>query len=437
MYSGATRPSPYPDPVLCGRAVDAPAAIKRASDHSPARSVEEPRGSVGVRRVLVVAFQTGRHADGGLESLTQLLERYEGIEVTVMTQAVTTKNERWRGKGCRVIVRTWDDQAFRRARWSWRRAWQYFSWNAAAAWQAWTDGVEIAHVNDPLALWHVAVGLRILGVPVVFNIRDTKARVSRREVWKWRAAFHLTQAQIVLSWEMRNYWSRVLEVPGRRMAAVYSIVDPHRMRPASAARRRELRERLGFPDGFVIGYVASFSEKKAQLRFIEAVGPAWLRSSPASHVCFLGDFSPESDSYAAACARRVGELGLGSRFAFKGYVAQPETWYPAFDVVLVATQNEGLARCMIESLASGTPVVSFDVCSAREILETGDCGRVVEQGDYAGLVATLTRLQDDGPERERLGQNATALATRLFSPAANVGKYLEIYHAVVGAGQVA
>ncbi len=409
---------------------------------APAR-LEQPvpaRRNPSAARVLVVAFQGGKQADGGVESLTQLLERYENVRVTVLSQAETAKTRRWRQAGCTVHVWPLRHKPGERpaggAFGGLRRLWHHLAWNLRAAWLALDEDIEVAHVNDPHALWHVVAGLRLLGIPTLYNIRDTKPGFTPRDILKWRCAFRLTQAQIVLSQEMRTFWRRSLGVPGHGLTAIYSVVDFQRMRPVPAPERRELRQRLDLPRTFAAGYVASFSEKKAQLRFITEAGPRLTRMAPGIQVFFLGDFDPVADAYAAACAQAARALGLESRLVFKGYVDRMQEWYTALDAVIVATQNEGLARCMIESLACGTPVVSFDVCSAREILAEAGCGIVVSQGDYAGLVSALAALADNEAERADYGRRGATVARVKFDATANVTKYLATYAALAGAGAV-
>ena len=404
---------------------------------------ETPSSSEGkqARRLLVVAFQAGKQADGGVESLTQLLEQYEGVRVTVLSQADTAKTARWRLAGCRVHV--WPlpyrpgEQPARHAFGGLSRIWQHFVWNVRVAWLALNEDIEVAHVNDPHALWHAIAGLRLLRIPTVYNIRDTKPGFSRRDILKWRYAFRLTQSQIVLSREMREFWQHSLGLRARRLIAIYSAVDFRRMQPVSGPERQELRERLKLPKAFVAGYVASFSEKKAQLQFITEAGPRLKQAAPGLQIYFLGDFDPSSDPYAAACDQARRQYGLESQLIFKGYVDRMEEWYRALDAVIVATQHEGLARCMIESLACGTPVVSFDVCSAREILTDEDCGVVVRRGDYAGLVSALAGLADNEAERVDYGRRGIAVARSKFKAAANVARYADVYRMLTAEGKIA
>ena len=85
---------------------------------------------------------------------------------------------------------------------------------------------------------------------------------------------------------------------------------------------------------------------------------------------------------------------------------------------------------MIESLACGTPVISFDVTSAREVLEQYDCGRVVEQGNYQSLFAELERLAFDSEQLELMGDRGAEMAKRLFSADANLKTFMQIIRQV-------
>jgi glycosyltransferase involved in cell wall biosynthesis len=71
--------------------------------------------------------------------------------------------------------------------------------------------------------------------------------------------------------------------------------------------------------------------------------------------------------------------------------------------------------------------VSFDVCSAREILEEHDCGRVAAQGDYEQFVEHVEVLAASPRERRRLGANGAQAARQLFEPAHIVEQYEQLY----------
>ena len=64
---------------------------------------------------------------------------------------------------------------------------------------------------------------------------------------------------------------------------------------------------------------------------------------------------------------------------------------------------------VLEAMASGVPVVAFDVGGVRELLADGAgglCGVCVPQGDVAGMVRETSHLLENLSKRERLAQAA-------------------------------
>ncbi|HEU4885895.1 MAG TPA: glycosyltransferase family 4 protein, partial [Longimicrobium sp.] len=293
------------------------------------------------------------------------------------------------------------------------------------------------HCNDIRSLQHAAAGARAAGAAVVFNVRDVKPP-GQAYTGAWRLA-QLADRVLVLSREMQDALRARLPgaLPGTRPSTpvefIYSVVDPALMHPLPADARAALRRRLGMHEGeLAIGYVATVNEKKGQLELLEGAGAALRDRVPAARLHFVGDFEPERDGYARRCRDAAARLGLEGRVVFHGYRAGVAEWYQACDIVLLASRREGLARCMIESLACGTPVVSFDVCSAGEILREHDCGRVAPQGDYGALVAALEELAGDPALRARLGANGGRAARRLFDPGPVAAAYERLYRALSG-----
>jgi glycosyltransferase involved in cell wall biosynthesis len=63
-------------------------------------------------------------------------------------------------------------------------------------------------------------------------------------------------------------------------------------------------------------------------------------------------------------------------------------WYRAADVTVLSSWSEGLPNVLRESLACGTPFVSTDVGSVREIAVAG-WSRLADAGDPVGLADAI------------------------------------------------
>jgi len=78
---------------------------------------------------------------------------------------------------------------------------------------------------------------------------------------------------------------------------------------------------------------------------------------------------------------QVKKLGLESRVKFLGALSQPELnkWFKAADVTVLASSREGWANVLLESMASGTPVVATKVWGTPEVVTTAHAGILVDR----------------------------------------------------------
>jgi glycosyltransferase involved in cell wall biosynthesis len=144
-------------------------------------------------------------------------------------------------------------------------------------------------------------------------------------------------------------------------------------------------------------------------------------------VWFAGGVNPGAEDYMAACAEAAASFGDNVRFL--GYVPDIAALIARSSAVAVPSHHEGLVRSMIEAMSCGRPVVSFDVCSARELLddESGGAGVVVRSGDYPAMTDALVRYCTDPRLAKAAGQRGRAAALRLFDRDAVVERYESVY----------
>lgn len=367
----------------------------------------------------IVVPQTGTHANGGVESLTGIVRGLRRVRPVMVTQAETAHTVRWRQMGLEVHV--WPAAGAGRA----ARLVAALSFNRRLAALLRGEERRVVHCNDVPALLDASAAALVTRTPLVVGVRDTAP--GQRWRLRWRLLAQAADRVVALSADMRDRVRDSLALggrPPRHVGYIYSVVDPDRMFPVPQEQKAALRRGLGLAeDEFAIAYVGVVNPKKAQLDFIRRAMPGIATRLPNARVHFVGDFDPSKDEYSARCQESVREAGLADAVAFHGFQSRIEDWYRAADVVALASRREGMARCMIEGIACGTPIVSFDVASAREILEEGDCGVVIESDHYDEFVEALVDLNDDPGRRSAMGRRGAALARRLFDPAAAAEAY--------------
>ena len=110
------------------------------------------------------------------------------------------------------------------------------------------------------------------------------------------------------------------------------------------------------------------------------------------------------------------ELGVGEAVTFHGRVPNAADEMAACTVTVSTSATESFGLSIAESLAVGTPVVSYAVnYGPRDLIRDGQDGYLVEPGDAEAFVDRLVELLEDPATAERMGANAERRMVEDFS----------------------
>ena len=177
-------------------------------------------------------------------------------------------------------------------------------------------------------------------------------------------------------------------LPARRLSVI----------PNPIARRTDLTPSrcADFPSRYILA-VGRLERQKGFDRLLKAFSD--VKQSGVDLV-ILGDGTQR-----AALLAMSRELGIGPRLHLPGAVSDVEVWYRYADCFVLASHYEGWPNVVVEAMAAGCPVVSFD-CSygPAEILEDGASGVLVLQDDINGLTDAIRRVLANRTLRGHLSQ---------------------------------
>lgn len=183
--------------------------------------------------------------------------------------------------------------------------------------------------------------------------------------------------------------------------------------------RRFFRE-AGFP---LIGMVGAFFKNQPEMVEVLAL---LVRDFPGIRLALVGDNTDRE--LVEPLLATVERLGLGKNVVLTGQVPRERMADIFFDFDLSVTtfRNEGFGIVHLESLAAGTPAVSYDEGGMVDILAGGEVGRVVHGGpvEFAAAVADL--LRDHGTRRA-MGVRGYEMLQRDYSVEAMAERYLAYY----------
>ena len=168
----------------------------------------------------------------------------------------------------------------------------------------------------------------------------------------------------------------------------------------------------------IVGYVGQLIPRKRLGTLIRAV--AQLPDDVALFIVGDGPQRAELEHFAA-------EIGVDNRVTFLGFRDDRLALVRGFDVFVLPSELEGIPRCLMESMALGTPVVAAAISGCRSLIEPGVTGELFEVDDVDGLRSAIGRLLSDPERRQRIAANAREHVREKFSAAAMSERYADLY----------
>lgn len=237
---------------------------------------------------------------------------------------------------------------------------------------------------------------RGLDLPVVVSERNNPELQTFGPVWDWLRA---------------RLYPRAFSLVTMTQGALDFFPEPMRPRGRVIPNPVELpagwRERRG---GNRLVAVGRLVPQKGFDLLLEAFATV-ARDFPAWELVIWGEGAERG-----RLERQRDALGLRDRVRLPGVTGRPGLWVEDADAFVLSSRYEGWGIVLLEAMAAGLPVVSFDCeWGPRDMVEDGVDGLIVPREDVAALARALAAVAGDAGLRERLGAAARASARR-FTP---------------------
>lgn len=105
--------------------------------------------------------------------------------------------------------------------------------------------------------------------------------------------------------------------------------------------------------------------------------------------------------------RMIDDYGIAGTASINAPTKQIGDEYAKSSMLVMSSNYEGFPMVMIEAMACGLPVVSFDFkCGPKDIIDDGKNGIIVHDGDIEGLANAMMKLMDNLTLRRTMSENA-------------------------------
>jgi glycosyltransferase involved in cell wall biosynthesis len=184
--------------------------------------------------------------------------------------------------------------------------------------------------------------------------------------------------------------SRVHVVPNAVLPAVSRPEDRGRFRASWGVDDEHL----------VVGSVGNYKPAKGLAMLLD-VADRLRDRAPRLRYVLVGE-----GPLRGALEDQIRRLELGSLVRLHGAEPDARKVYSSFDILVQASETEGLPNVILEAASAGLPIVATAAGGTPEVITHDLDALLVTIGDTDGLATALRRLAEDPALRDRLGRAA-------------------------------
>ncbi len=249
---------------------------------------------------------------------------------------------------------------------------------------------------------------RLAGVPVIVaSIRDIGDFLTplQRRAQKWIC--QLADRIVANAEAVRE---RLVAEGYRRDKIVVIRNGIARSRFAAGSNGGKLRRELGLAAGVpLVAVLSRLNPLKGIEYFLEAAAIVSCRFDEARFLV-IGD-----GACRAELERYTARLGLDRRVVFTGFRLDVPQLLPDIAVSVLPSLSEATSNALLESMASGVPVVATRVGGNPEVVEDGVTGLLVAPRDPAALACAICQLLENRALASKLGAAGKRRVAEHFS----------------------
>ena len=215
---------------------------------------------------------------------------------------------------------------------------------------------------------------------------------------------------------------RAYSVPTEEACCIYNGFDFNRIE--SLEDPSEVRARLGVNTKYIVGMVASFSNKKDYLSFVSSALNILSNRQDVTFIA-VGDGVKRNE------CEEIIPPDLKRHFIFTGKILDTESIINIFDIGVllsnIQVHGEGISNAIMEYMALGKPVIASDSGGNKEIVKNGETGFITFDNGINDVSEKINKLLNDKTLSSSLGKAGFKRLKLEFDFSALVGNYMNMY----------
>ncbi len=231
---------------------------------------------------------------------------------------------------------------------------------------------------------------------------------------------YLTKKLIATSGSERDLALEHNIVSNKKIITLYNSIDPADYNDFTYVNKVP-EKILNNSSDIILGTVSRLIYQKDPLTLIKSF-KIINDSFPQTKLVIVGD-GPMLDE----CHQLIENLHLNDKVEMSGYRKNYKDYLKMFDIFILASHYEGLPYALMEAMIMGIPCVGTNVVGIKDLIDHGETGLLVTEGDFKGLAKSVNSLLENPALLTALSDNARRKTQLHFNFNIGIQEYEEFY----------
>lgn len=270
------------------------------------------------------------------------------------------------------------------------------------------------------------IAARLAGITTIISTRRNQGYWhSMREVMFLRILNKWVSIFLANSEDTRRWVAKVEGINLKRIKVIHNSLKMEDFYKGTNEQRLKFREQLFFsPDSIIVGIVANLRPVKELEVFVKAASLVFKHCTTVRFV-IVGD-GPLRLELEELCAR----LEIAQIVRFLGKREDVPHVLSCIDIGVLSSRSESFSNSIIEYMAAGLAVVCTDVGGAKEAIENGDNGYVVQPGNFNEIAEKIIHIIKE-KRINAMGFSGMEKANSMFSLNKIIDMHMKFFDTII------
>jgi L-malate glycosyltransferase len=239
--------------------------------------------------------------------------------------------------------------------------------------------------------------------------RDMGFWYNKSLLWKLKIVNKLTKRILVNSYAVKEVIMQKEGCPSEQIDVISNGIDICEIDKQSPAQLNNVFKDMKGADK-IVGIVGNYNRRIKRFDLFLQTAAEVLKRLNNIKFLVIGGGVLENELKTLAS-----KLDISQHVAFLGKKENSIPYIKNFDIGALTSDSEGFPNVILEYMACGIPTVATNVGGTRELIENGESGILVGQGDYTGLADSICQILKDKGLIKQFSQKGREIVLNKFS----------------------